>query len=77
MMNPWIIQNREDLLRRGTDQPLLVHDILIDHKASLPLAADSRDHIDPLPLRLHWQHWLVYCVPKLLLDVLPRLWSKP
>ena len=36
--------------------PLLVHGVLIDHKTNLALAADRRDHIDPLPRRLHRQH---------------------
>lgn len=64
MMNLKIIQNQEHLLFRGTDQtlhkadqPLLVHRVLIDHKADITLVADCGDHIDPLPLRLHRQHW--------------------
>lgn len=40
-----------------SDQPLLVHGVLIDHKTDLALTADRRNHIDPLPLRLHRQHW--------------------
>ena len=63
MMDLQVIQNQEYLLLGGTGQPLhklnqslLVHGILIDHKADLTLTADRRDHIDPLPLRLHRQH---------------------
>ncbi len=63
MMNLQIIQNQKYLLLRVTnqplhkaDQPLLVHSLLIDHKADLPLAADGGNHIDPLPLRLHGQY---------------------
>lgn len=49
MMNLKIIQNQEHLLFRGTDQtlhkadqPLLVHRVLIDHKADITLVADCR-----------------------------------
>ena len=31
-----------------TDQPLLVHGVLINHETDAALAADGRDHIDPL-----------------------------
>ena len=48
MMDLQVIQNQEDLLFRRTNQPLhksnqslLVHGILIDHKADLALAADG------------------------------------
>ena len=34
------------------DETLLVHGVPIDHEADLPLTAQGRDHIDPLPLRL-------------------------
>ena len=57
------IQNQEHVLLRcahqplhETDQPLLVHGVLINHEPDAALAADGRDHIDPLPVRLHWQH---------------------
>lgn len=63
MMNPQIIQNQKYFLLRTADQtlhetdhPLLVHGILVDHKADIALVADGRDHIDPLPLRLYRQH---------------------
>lgn len=63
MVNLQIIQNQEHFLLRGTDQtlheanePLLVHGVLIDHKTDIALAADRRDHIDSLPLRLYWQY---------------------
>ena len=58
-----IIQNQEHFPLRGAhqslhepNQPLLVHRILIEHKANMTLAVDRRDHIDPLPFRLHRQH---------------------
>ena len=35
----------------------MVHRILIDHEANLALAVGCGDHIHPLPLRFHWQHW--------------------
>ena len=63
MMDLQVIQNQEYLLLRRTNQPLhkldqslLVHGILINHKAHLALAADGRDHIDPLPFRLHGKY---------------------
>ena len=64
MMYLQVVQNQEYFLFRGadqalhkSDQPLLVHGVLIDHKTDLALTADRRNHIDPLPLRLHRQHW--------------------
>ena len=63
MMNLQIVQNQEHFPLRAAnqtlheaDETLLVHGIPIDHKADLPLAVECRDHIDPMPLRLHWQH---------------------
>ena len=63
MMNLKVIQNQEHFLFWGTDQTLyeagqllLVHGVLIDHKADINLAVDCRNHIDPPPFRLHWQH---------------------
>ena len=43
--------------RRAAGKTLLVNGVLIDHKTDLALTADRRNHIDPLPLRLHRQHW--------------------
>ena len=64
MMDLQVVQDQEYFLFRGadqalhkSDQPLLVHGVLIDHKTDLALTADRRNHIDPLPLRLHRQHW--------------------
>ena len=63
MMNLQIVQNQEDFpfraanqTRQKADQALLVHRVLINHVTHFPLPADRRDHIDPLPLRLHRQH---------------------
>ena len=63
MMDLQIVQDQEHFLLRSTNQtihktnqPLLVHGVLIDHKANLALTADCRNHIDPPPLRLYWQH---------------------
>ena len=43
-----------------TDNPiilaLLVHGILIQHKANAPLPAQGGKHIQPLSFRLHWQN---------------------
>ena len=64
MMDLQVVQAQENFLSRGADQalhkadqPLLVHGVLIEHKTDLALTADCRNHIDPLPLRLHRQHW--------------------
>ena len=63
-MDLQIVQDQEYFLFRSTDQalhesdqPLLVHGVLIDHKMDLALTADRRNHIDPLPLCFHRQHW--------------------
>ena len=58
-----IIQDQEHFPLRGADQTIhkldesvLVHRFLIKHKTNIALAADCRDHIDPLPFRLYWQN---------------------
>ena len=63
MMDLQIVQDQEHLLLWNAnqalhkpDQPLLVHSVLIDHKPDFALTADCGEHIDPLPLRFHWQH---------------------
>ena len=63
VMDVQIVQNQEHLLFSITnqalhkpDQPLWVHGVLIDHKPDFALTADCGEHIDPLPLRFHWQH---------------------
>ncbi len=63
MMDLQIVQDQKHLLFGGTnqalhklDQPLLVHGVLIDHKLDFALTVDCGEHIDPLPLRFHWQH---------------------
>ena len=56
MMNLQIVQDQEHFLLRSTDQTLLVHAVLIEHKTNLALAADCRNHIYPLTPGLHWQH---------------------
>ena len=63
MMDLQIVQDQEYFLFRGadqtfheSDQPLWVHGVLIDHKPDFALTADCGEHIDPLPLRFHWQH---------------------
>ena len=63
MMDLQIVQDQEYFLFRGadqtfheSDQPLLVHGVLIDHKTNLALTADRRSHIDPLPLRFYRQY---------------------
>ena len=60
MMDLQIIQGQKHFPLRTAhqtlheaNQPLLVHGVLIDHKADFPLTADCGDRIDPLPLRLH------------------------
>ena len=63
MMNLQIVQNQKYLsLRCGNqaphklDQPPLIHVLLVHHKADIALAADCRNHIDPLPLCLYRQN---------------------
>ena len=63
MMDLQIVQNQEHFPLRSADQtlheadqPLLVHGVRIDHKTNLALAADRRDHIDPLSFGFHRQH---------------------
>ena len=58
-----IVQNQENLLAGGPnqpvhklDQPLLIHGILIQHKTNVPLPAQGGKHIQPLSFRLHWQN---------------------
>ena len=63
MMDLQIVQNQEHFPLRSADQtlheadqPLLVHGVRIEHKTNLALAADCRDHIDPLSFGFHRQH---------------------
>lgn len=63
MMELQIVQNQEHFPLRSADQtlheadqPLLVHGFRIEHKTNLALAADCRDHIDPLSFGFHRQH---------------------
>ena len=63
MMDLQIVQNQEHFPLRSADQtlheadqPLLVHGVRIEHKTNLALAADCRDHIDPLSFGFHPQH---------------------
>ncbi len=63
MMNFQIVQDQEhfslwitDQTRHEADQTLLVHAVRIEHKTNLALAADCRNHIDPLPLGFHQQY---------------------
>ena len=63
MMDLQIVQDQEYFLFRGadqtfheSDQPLLVHGVLIDHKLDFALTVDCGEHIDPLPLRFYRQY---------------------
>ena len=63
MMDFQIVQEQEHLLfwnanqtLHKSNQTLLVHGALIDHKTNLALTADCGEHIDPLPLCFHRQH---------------------
>ena len=63
MMDFQIVQDQKNFVLRCTnqaahksDQPLLVHGFLIQHKAYLSLTGQSGDHIEPFLLGFYRQH---------------------